>query len=103
MFQINVRSLARVYVPECGNVGPAQATGEGGFLTKKSFLVSAQNIIVCKALSTLYLTCDGHQPREEAEETGTEKLSDLGKVTQQPHSRAMPFPSIFGSQVTSGI
>lgn len=37
MFKINVMSLARVYVPECGNVGPAQATGEGASRQSNNF------------------------------------------------------------------
>lgn len=74
------------------NVGPAQAAGGGGFTTKKSFSVCAQNLIVCKALSPLYLMWDGQQPCEEAEKMGTEKLSDFWKITQQLNSRTRPSP-----------
>lgn len=63
----------------------------------------AKNIVVCKAFYTLYLTCNGQQLCEEAEEIGTEKLSALGKVTEQPHGRTTPFPPICGLQVTFGI
>lgn len=76
--------------------GPGPGDRRRGITTKQSFLVRAKNIVVCKALYTLYLTCNGQQLCEEAEEIGTEKLSALGKVTQQLHSRTTPFPPICG-------